>query len=200
MTSAVLTDAPDISRKPDDSRTPGGIAVWILIYAELTEFALFFLVYLIARAHNPEIFSAGPGALNTTAGLANTLLLITSSFCMARAVATVRRNDRQRTSRWLWLTIACALGYCGVKGWEYLWNDAHDIYTRRDIFFTLYYYLTFNHLLHVLMGIVIMLWMLFRNRLGSYDEEHEGFENGACYWHMIDLVWIIIFPLLYVLG
>ncbi len=198
MTIAVQPDIPNYSI---DDRTPGSIAVWILIYAELTEFALFFLVYLITRAHNPELFSAGPAQLNTAAGIANTLALITSSFCMARAMAAIRRNNPQRCMHWLWLTLACAATYCGIKGWEYLWNSAHDVYTRKNLYFTLYYYLTFNHLLHVLMGMVIISWMLFRTRLGSYSAtDHEGLENGACYWHMIDLVWIIIFPLIYVLG
>jgi len=193
-------ELPD-STPSHKGRIPGNIAVWVLIYAELTEFALFFLVYLVTRAHNPEIFAAGPAQLNTLAGTLNTLVLITSSFCMARAMAAIRRDDQRRCIRWLWLTFACAVGYCGIKGWEYWWNDLHDIYTRKNLYFTLYYYLTFNHLLHVLVGMVMILWMLLRTYIGSYSaDEHEGLENGACYWHMIDLAWIIIFPLIYVLG
>lgn len=186
----------------DDRRSvPGSIAVWVLIYAELSEFALFFIVYLVVRAHNPEMFAAGPGQLNTLAGTLNTLVLISSSYCVARAMRAIRRNQPQRCARWLWLTLACGLAYCGIKGWEYLWNEAAGFHTRTNLFFTLYYYLTFNHLLHVLVGMATILWVTLRTHLGSYDaREHEGLESGALYWHMIDLAWIILFPLLYVLG
>ncbi|MFC6670755.1 cytochrome c oxidase subunit 3 family protein [Marinobacterium aestuariivivens] len=180
---------------------PGSVAVWVLIYAELSEFALFFLIYLVTRAHNPELFAAGPSQLNTLAGTLNTLVLVSSSFCIARAMSAIRRNDRRRCIRWLGLTIACGALYCGIKGWEYLWNEASGIHARSNLFFTLYYYLTFNHLLHVLVGMATLSWLTLRTACGSYDaEDHEGLENGACYWHMIDLAWIILFPLVYVMG
>ncbi|WP_083704930.1 cytochrome c oxidase subunit 3 family protein [Motiliproteus sp. MSK22-1] len=179
---------------------PGNIGVWILIAAELTEFALFFLVYLVVRSHNPELFSQGPGRLNMLAGTLNTLALITSSYCVARAMAAIRTNNSSDCLKWLGWTLALAACYCGVKTWEYFWNLEAGLSSRTDLFFTLYYYLTFNHLLHVLMGMCTIGWVAFRTFLGSYNAiNHEGLESAACYWHMIDLAWIIIFPLLYVL-
>ncbi|WP_207060948.1 cytochrome c oxidase subunit 3 family protein [Motiliproteus sp. SC1-56] len=181
-------------------RAPANIAVWILVWAELTEFALFFLVLLVVRAHNPDVFAAGPGQLNTLAGLVNTLLLLTSSFCVARGVAAMQQGRARRCLHWLGGTLLIGAAYLGVKGWEYQWNAAAGFDSRTNVFFTLYYYLTFNHLLHVLVGMCTIGWAMARTHWGHFNaREHEGLEGAACYWHMIDLVWILIFPLLYVL-
>ncbi|EGG98394.1 Nitric oxide reductase activation protein NorE [gamma proteobacterium IMCC2047] len=180
--------------------TPANIAVWVLIWAELTEFALFFLVYLVVRSHNPELFSEGPKHLNTLAGALNTLVLLTSSYCVARAMAGMRAGRPDSCMKWLTATLAMGLTYCGIKAWEYVWNDAAGLDSRTDLFYSLYYYLTFNHLLHVLVGMCTITWAMFRVQQGAFSaESYEGLEGAACYWHMIDLAWIIIFPLLYVL-
>ena len=80
---------------------PGDIAIWILIFAELFEFGLFFVLYVIAKAHHPELFSAGPPQLNTQAGIANTLILLSSSFFVAKAVRAIRLDQRKQSRRWI---------------------------------------------------------------------------------------------------
>jgi cytochrome c oxidase subunit III len=189
-----------IQNASEERPTPANIAVWILIWAELSEFALFFIVYLVVRSHNPEIFSEGPKHLNTLAGALNTLVLLTSSYCVARAMAGIRAGNTDTCMKWLTATLAMGLTYCGIKAWEYHWNGEAGIDSRTDLFYTLYYYLTFNHLLHVLVGMCTISWAMFRVQLGAFSpQQHQGLEGAACYWHMIDLAWIIIFPLLYVL-
>lgn len=178
---------------------PGGMAVWILIFAELTEFGLFFTVYLIAKAHNVTLFQQGSSGLNTAAGVSNTVILLTSSYFVARAMAAIKSDDKKQSIKWLYLTLLAGFSYCGVKAWEYAWNGQAGISSRTDIFYTLYYYLTFNHLIHVLIGMCTISWVILRSYNNAYDAaEHEGLESAAYYWHMIDLVWILIFPLLYV--
>ena len=200
-----LVDQPPLTLKQSgqlgaEGRTPGNIAVWILIYAELTEFGLFFLGYLIARVHYPEAFTQGPQTLNTLAGTLNTLVLITSSFFVARAMVAIKDGDQRACLRWLWLTLACGAAYCGIKGWEYYWNLGVGIETRASPFYAYYYYLTFNHWLHVMIGMSTIGFVMVRTYWGEYTaDDHEGLESAASYWHMIDLVWIVIFPLLYVL-
>ena len=197
-TTAVAKVAVEIL--PKENRIPGNGAVWVGIYAEMSEFALMFLVYFIAKVHYQEAFNQGPLQLNTQAGTLNTLALLTSSFCVAKAVACVRMNRIEAGIRWLWGTIGCALFYLGVKAWEYQWNMEQGIEIETNLFFTVYYYMTFNHFLHVAWGGGAILWAIFRLKNGGYTaDDHEGMEAIACYWHMIDLVWIIIFPLLYVL-
>lgn len=191
---------PPVNFLPKPNRIPGNGAVWVGIYAEMTEFALMFLVYFIAKVFHQEVFNQGPLQLNTLAGTLNTLALLTSSYCVAKAVASVRMNRIITATRWLWGTIICAVFYLVVKTWEYYWNIEQGIGIETNLFFTVYYYMTFNHFLHVGWGGGAILWAIYRLKSGAYTaDNHDGLEAIACYWHMIDLVWIIIFPLLYVL-
>ena len=188
-----------VLRKSDEP-IPANMAVWILIGAELTEFALFFIIYLVVRSHNPEIFSQGPERLNLLAGTLNTLALITSSYFVARAISAIKMNKPKQTVKWLGASLLMGASYLGIKTWEYFWNAQAGLDSRTDLFYTLYYYLTFNHLLHVMMGMCTLAWVLVRAHYNAYSStDYQGLESAACYWHMIDLAWIIIFPLLYVL-
>lgn len=176
------------------------MAVWVLIYAELTEFALFFVIFLAAKIHNPEIFAEGPSRLSITAGMLNTLVLITSSFFVANAVAAIKTGNKKACLTWLWLCLLAGATYCGIKGWEYFQNESNGVSLRTDIFNSLYYYITFNHFLHVLIGMCTIFWVTLSTHFNVYSSKnHEGLESAALYWHMIDLAWIIIFPILYVL-
>lgn len=179
---------------------PGDIAIWVLIFAELFEFGLFFILYIVAKVHNPELFKTGPLSLNTSAGILNTFILLTSSYFIARSVRAIRLDKAQESRRWIWLTLACAVGYCLVKAWEYHFNELNGIGVETNLYFSVYYYLTFNHLLHVFFGMAGLLWVLTRSYFGAYSaKQYAGLEAGACYWHMVDLAWIIIFPLIYVM-
>jgi len=182
------------------AKMPGNVAVWILIYAELSEFALFFIVFLIAKAHYADVFAMGPARLNVTAGMLNTLVLVSSSFFIAKAVEAIKLGDKQRCLRWLYITLLAGATYCGIKAWEYGWNESAGIHSRTNIFYSFYYYLTFNHLLHVLIAMCTIFWVTLRTHFDAYSaNDYEGLESAAFYWHMIDLTWIIIFPLVYVL-
>ncbi|MEH6649093.1 MAG: cytochrome c oxidase subunit 3 family protein [Motiliproteus sp.] len=185
---------------PKAGRIPGNDAVWVGIYAEMTEFALMFVIYFVAKVQYLTLFDQGPQQLNTLAGTLNTLALLTSSYCVAKAMACIRIDRPQTAARWLYGTLACALCYLLVKSWEYQWNTEQGIGVDTNIFFTVYYYMTFNHFLHVAWGGGAIGWAIFQLKRGAYTaDNHEGMEAIASYWHMIDLVWIIIFPLLYVL-
>lgn len=179
---------------------PGSLAVWVFIYAELTEFGLFFVFFLIAKAHFPEAFISGPSKLSTLAGLTNTLILLSSSFCIVKAIGAIKQGQNRACVQWLLMTLLAGASYCAVKYWEYGRNEALGISPRDDYFIAAYYYITFNHLLHVLIGMATIGFVALLTALGFYSaKDHEGLESAASYWHMIDLIWIIIFPLLYVL-
>jgi len=178
----------------------GNFAIWFLIIVEFTEFAFFFVVFLIGKSHYPEIFYQGPTELNTLAGMLNTLILITGSFFVARSVAAIKQDNRQQSIRFLWLTFIMGGLYCAIKIWEYQWNVQSGFDSSTNYFFGVYYYLTFNHFVHVLMAMSVVLWVIIGLYLGHYNAQHHStLESAGLYWHMIDLVWIIIFPLLYVL-
>ncbi len=181
-------------------QTPGSRGIWAGILAEMTEFGLLFGVYFVARLYNPEAFEVGPNQLNTMAGMINTVMMITGSYFVAKAVRTIRNDQRSMTLFWLSLVLLTIIGYAITKSWELQWNMAHDIHGRSGIFFTVYYYLTFTHMVHVFWGAIGLLWVILRTYSGFYRaDQHEGLESFASYWHATDLVWLIIFPLVYLL-
>ena len=182
------------------SNIPGSMAIWFAILAEMSEFAIMFVVYFLAKVHNPELFYEGPTRLNTLAGTTNTLIMLTSSFFVVRAVMAIRDNKPKQSANWLWGAVACGVIYLIIKVIEYQWNTAQGLATETNIFYGVYYYVTFNHFLHVGWGSAGLIWVIYRINTGIYtSNEHEGLINMAVYWHMIDLAWITIFPLLYVI-
>ena len=188
------------SIKPDGKRIPGSMAIWVGILSEMTEFAAMFLAYFIAKVHHPELFEQGQQQLSTLAGTLNTLVLLSSSYFVAKAMMSIRRGNIGSCVRWLWMAVAAAGVYLIIKYFEYQWNAAQGISSDTNIFFTVYYYTTFNHMLHVGWGSAAILWGIAAIKMGVITpQNHGGLEAVAVYWHMIDLAWIVIFPLLYVL-
>lgn len=192
--------AADIPFAEARGRIPGNKAIWVGIYAELTEFALMFFVYFIARAHNPDVFHQGPQTLSTLAGAANTVIMLTSSFFVARAVLAIRLNNQRVCLCWLTAALITGIGYPVVKFFEVRWNLVHGIDGSGNAFQTSYYYLTLNHLVHVSWGLLGLMWIMFRTYTGAYTAaDHRGLVAFASYWHATDMIWLMIFPLFYVL-
>lgn len=181
-------------------RVPGNIPIWVGILSELTEFGIFFAAYFIAKFYYPEVFATGPQSLHTSLGVTNTIVLLASSYFMAKAMAFIRLNNKLKCEVNLWLAFSCGCLYLIIKTWEFHWNSLQGFSPSTDEFFTVYYYMTFNHFIHVGWASCAILWVIFRLRKGAYSsKENSGLEALAVYWHMIDLMWILIFPLLYVL-
>lgn len=200
MTAPVLAVETMPSESPT-GRIPGNKGIWVGISCELVEFSLLFIVYFVARAHFPEAFEQGTERLSRLAGTVITLLMITSSFFIACSVATMRAGQRSQSLYWLIAGLLVALAYPVAKYFEITWNLAHGINGQAGIFFTVYYYLTFNHLVHAFWGILGILWVLVRHCYGAYSvEDHDGLEALASYWHATDIIWLIIFPFFYVLA
>jgi cytochrome c oxidase subunit III len=195
---SLTADAPALV--PTEGRIPGNKGIWAGILSEMTEFALLFGVYFIAKAHYPETFREGPARLSTLAGTLNTVMMISGSYFVAKAMLAIRQNRQVACLRWLFLVLAAAISYMVIKYFEFQWNLRHGITGGNNLFFTVYYYLTFTHIVHVGWGIMGLLWVMVRTRSGAYSaQEHEGLEAFASYWHATDLAWLVIFPLLYVL-
>lgn len=179
---------------------PGDLAIWLFILAELLVFAVLFLVYAFARRHHLELFNLHQLQLDRTAGLANTLVLITSSYFVVRAVAAIRRGSAHLCSRWLWAAIALGALFLLIKGLEYQHHFSMGVTLRSNSFYLFYICLTFFHFMHVVMGMVILAAVAIKAQRGGYSaNEHTGVETGASYWHMVDLVWLVLFPLVYVM-
>ena len=154
----------------------------------------------MVRINNLEVFAEGHAHLNRVAGLINTIALITSSYFVVLAVNAIKEGQSKLCSRWLIAALLIGCVYVGVKGWEYSETIAAGYDLSTNSFYTFYYFLTFFHFAHVLLGMVILgtvAWNAHKQRYSQ--EDHYGVETGASYWHMIDLVWIVLFPLVYVI-
>lgn len=186
---------------PVKGRIPGNKGIWVGICCEFVEFAVLFIVYFVARAHFPEAFEQGSERLSRVSGTIITLLMVTSSYLLAESIASLRDGSRRRSLWFLLGGLVVALGYPVAKLLEIRWNLAHGINGQSGIFFTVYYYLTFNHLVHAMWGIIGMLWVLGRHLAGAYSaDDHSGLEALASYWHATDIIWLVIFPFFYVLA
>src|SRR5574343_107107 len=200
VTAITIPDLEPLREEPRPGRVPGNKGMWVGITCEFVEFLVLFVVYFIARAHFPEAFEQGGERLSRLSGTVITLLMITSSFFIACSVATPRAGRRRASIGWLVAGLVVALGYPIAKYVEIQWNLAHGINGGSGIFFTVYYYLTLNHLVHATWGILGILWVLARHLAGGYSaEDYSGLEALACYWHATDIIWLVIFPFFYVL-
>jgi nitric oxide reductase NorE protein len=185
---------------PLKHKLPGDLAMWFFILAELTVFAFFFIGFAVSEQQNLVMFSQGKAALHQTSGLINTVALITSSLLVALALAVIQQGKHKQASLLLLIAKLVACIYIIVKISEYglLFEQGIDIET--NTFFTLYFLITAFHLMHVLLGMVILAYINYRAFKGRYTADNlSGFEAGASYWHMVDLLWIILFPLIYVI-
>lgn len=181
-------------------RLAGDLAIWFFILAELLAFGVFFAAYAFTRANNIDLFNAEQAALNRHAGAINTLLLLTASYFVVRAVQAAEREASRQAANWLLGAILTGLGFIVVKLTEYAAAFEHNISLSSSPFHMFYLSLTFFHFMHVILGLVILIAMWNGARQGRYRPgDMNGLETGAAYWHMVDLVWLILFPLVYVI-
>lgn len=174
-------------------RLPGEPIMWVLIVSELLVFGAVLAAFLAVRATDPEIFAQSQALLDREAGALNTLVLVTSGLCAAFAVRAGVAARPGRARLWLFLAIALGVVFLVVKGLEYADKAALGIDIDTNAFFTFYYLGTGFHALHVVAGIVILL-------LVGWRAEPHGLEVGAAFWHMVDLIWVLLFPVIYLLG
>lgn len=181
-------------------RLPGDLAMWFFILAELTVFAILFIGFAVSEQLNQAMFTAGKAQLHQISGLINTLTLITSSYFVALALSTMHQGNGKQATKLLIIAKLIACIYIGVKVWEYLSLIEQGIDIETNTFFTLYFMITFFHLMHVLLGMVILVFVAIKASKNEYNDDNiSGFESGASYWHMVDMLWIILFPLIYVI-
>ncbi len=181
-------------------RLAGDLAIWIFILAELLAFGAFFSAYAFTRAHHIELFAHEQQALDRIAGAINTVLLLTSSYFVVRAVQAAERSAAKSSARWLIGALACGVGFVVIKINEYAAAFDQGITLSSSPFHMFYLSLTFFHFMHVLLGLVILSALWFGARAGRYQpNDMNGLESGAAYWHMVDLVWLVLFPLVYVI-
>jgi nitric oxide reductase NorE protein len=182
------------------ARLVGDEGIWFFIAGDLCLFTVIFLLFMTGRMHAPAVFGRSRETLHLDLGVVNTLVLITSSYFMARAVVASRHRVRAQVVRNLSLALGIGSIFAVVKVFEYGSLFKAGISPVTNDFFMYYFVLTGLHLLHYLGGIVALLVTLARARKRDLNARYTRWiESVGVYWHMVDLIWIFLFPMLYLL-
>ena len=185
--------------KPQDgTHTPGQFDIWVLVMIEALTFSSYFVVYALDYRASSALYLRFQAELNLHLGIINTLVLLTSSWAMARCVKEARAGDHANALRYLWLTVAGGLTFAAMKIYEWSQEIGKGFTFETNDFFAYYYFLTGMHLLHLFVGLVA-LGVVYYQLSSPQRRSQEIVETGATFWHMVDFLWVIIFTLLYVM-
>jgi cytochrome c oxidase subunit III len=189
-------------------RDTGKLGMWLFLFTELFLFGGLFLIYAVMRKDYAHDFHLGALDLNAFIGTANTVILLISSMTVAMSLTAIQTNKPKRAYNLILITVILALFFLVNKYFEWGHKIILDIYPGSDLmknlphgeimFFGLYYVMTGLHAIHVIAGALLLLYVMHQIRTGKINKEHYLLqENGALYWHLVDLIWIFLFPLLY---
>ena len=190
------------------------LGMWVFLVTEIMFFGGLFMAYLVYRTQSPTGFAEASHHLNVTWGAVNTVVLIVSSLTMALAVRSAQTSAPAKTQvAWIVLTMLLGSAFLGVKAIEYSDKFAHHLvpgpnfqwtghYPKAaEMFYSLYFCMTGLHALHMIIGLGIMTWLAITAWRKSYDANYyTPVEVAGLYWHFVDIVWIFLFPLLYLIG
>jgi heme/copper-type cytochrome/quinol oxidase subunit 3 len=200
MSQAHAVSAQGYAAAPTATGVPNGkLGMWVFLASEVMFFTGLIAAYIVLRMGHPA-WPGPAGHLSVPLGTLNTLLLIGSSVTIVLALAASQRGAIPATRGWLLLTILLGTCFLGIKGYEYSVKFSHEIFPSTNVFWSCYFVLTGFHGLHVLGGIIFNLFVLGRTageRL--WQEQRHRLELAGLYWHFVDIVWIFLFPLLYLL-
>ncbi|MEO5930658.1 MAG: cytochrome c oxidase subunit 3 family protein [Candidatus Kapaibacterium sp.] len=193
------------------------LGMWVFLITEIMFFGGLILAYTVYRVKYPEEFHHASKHLDYVMGTVNTCVLLCSSLTMAFAVHAAQEGKRKLTMIFIVVTMVLGAAFLGVKGWEYytkytdhlipgpnyainhLWEGA--LLPKTQIFFSLYFAMTGLHAFHMLIGLGLMTWLFVKTKRGRFSKEYYNpVEVCGLYWHFIDIVWIFLFPLLYLID
>ncbi len=190
--------------------TGARLGMWLFLLSEILLFGGMFILYSAYRYKNPIDFHHASQELEVLLGTLNTLLLLTSSLTVAVSIAAIKKGQRKLSMVLLMATLALGLLFLVNKGFEWSTKIEHGIYpnssillsrTRGEVlFFSLYYVMTGLHGLHVLVGIgaLLVMWILLKKEKINVSH-YVPLENAGLYWHLVDIIWIFLFPLFYLI-
>ena len=190
------------SELPDavERHLPGETGVWMFIIGDMVIFSLLFSVFVFDRSQEVVLFVEQQRLLNQNFGVTNTLLLLTSSWFVALALHAMRGQDSRTAGRYVASAFACGAGFVVIKYFEWGEKIRAGLTIETNNFFMYYYLMTGIHLLHVFigLGVLLFLWQMMR-RAATSEKDLSLFESCACFWHLVDILWIALFALLYLM-
>ncbi|MCT4630650.1 cytochrome c oxidase subunit 3 [Winogradskyella sp.] len=178
---------------------PGGILMWIIIFLELITFGMAIIAMVYYGRQELEIFHESKLRLNLAYGTINTIFLITSGYFMALSVHQIKKGEHKSSLKFLILTILGGLLFLVLKSVEYYFKIEEGLTLGYNTFFDFYWLLTLFHVIHVLVGLVILGFIYFDLKKKKENINIDDFEASAAFWHMCDLIWLLLFPVLYLM-
>jgi len=177
---------------------PGDSSMWVFVLGDLVIFSSYFIIFMVYRNRERQLFLESQQHLSLDIGIINTLVLLASSWFVARSVQSTRAGDYGRAIRLIIGGGICGVLFALIKAYEWTSKLSQGLTFPSNDFFMFYYMLTGVHLFHVLLGLVILTVVFFELRNPKL-RRISMVETGATYWHMVDLLWIVLFALLYVM-
>jgi cytochrome c oxidase subunit III len=212
MASALAAIAPQFD-DAEQQRSASNLGIWIFLATEVLFFGVLFAAYAITRVRFPEAFAAGSRLTNITLAGINTAVLLTSSLTMALAVHAAKQGVRRSLVGWLSLTVALGVGFLAIKAVEYRFDYLEHLVPsvnfdypgpqteQVELFFYLYFFVTAVHALHVLIGICcIAVIAVLASRHAFSSSYFTPVDVTGLYWHLVDIIWLFVFPLLYLVS
>ncbi len=178
---------------------PGGILLWIIIFLELFTFGIALIAMMLYSKDEPEIFHNSRLLLNSTFGAINTVFLLTSGFFMAKSVEYFKVSNKSKTLFYLKLTMLGGVLFLLLKSVEYYGKVVAGLTMGYNTFFSFYWMLTLFHVIHVIVGLVILISIYFGIKKKNSSTKLEDMEASATFWHLCDLIWLLLFPVIYLL-
>lgn len=211
LETPALREQFDSVEQQKDASTLG---MWVFLITEIMFFGGMFLAYSVYRNFYPTVFGVASSSLNAIIGAANTAILLCSSFTMVLAVRSAQLGRRQALILFLVLTLILGIAFLGVKGYE--WNEKFvehhvpgptfhlegtNLQGPAQLFFSLYFAMTGLHALHMIVGVGILTWLLIQSYKGKFTASYmTPVDIAGLYWHFVDIIWIFLFPLLYLID
>lgn len=196
-----MTDSFVSDIKSGERRLPAEEGLWAFIIGDMVLFAIFFNVFLYYARLEPDVFVAGQNALDTEIGLLNTFVLLISSWFVVLGVRAVRAGVASRARHCFISASLLGVTFVVVKIFEYSGKISAGYTPANDMFFMLYYVFTGIHLAHVILGIAFLAVVIrFSDNAANEGKHTSLIEGGAIFWHMVDLLWIVLFPLIYLVS
>jgi nitric oxide reductase NorE protein len=202
VVNEIRSQAGRFARRSTTPRhVPGEPGVWMLIFGDLFIFGLFFITFSYYRSHDLALYAASQHTMHNGLGLTNTLLLLTSSWFIARGVQRARDGKRADCSRLILGALGCGIGFCVIKVFDYRASILAGISLNTNQFYTFYFMFTGIHLMHVLIGMAVLIYMRSVSSGRSFSESDVNIlESCGVFWHLVDILWVFLFGLFYILG
>ena len=185
----------------ESTQPPGTDGLWTFVFIDMVLFLMIFFMFMSERMRHVHQYVASQLRLDELVGLASTLILLTSSWMVVEAIHAARKGDGTRVRRYLGLAWLLGLAFCVNKLAEYYLKTRAGVTPATNSFFSFYFFITFVHFLHVVAGMVFIAHCRGHARARAGTGRYlTGLENVGLFWHFVDILWVFIFPLLYLVG